>query len=195
MRVDTSIHSPGVKAELEELLQRSERYRSKRGRPSNSSELAMVHGAQVRYERLLVATSDDSTVSALAMTYVDRLRPCYEWEGGHDCPEREAAFAHEYQTAHPGGPFSGYLPLLEAHRWLCTAEGYESEKRPEDAARSRREYQQAISRPGDQVPFWSGLRLKDWRCVGDVLPSVEGRPERDDNVSSLDGADWDGAQL
>ena len=105
----------------------------------------MVYGAQVRYERLLVATSDDSTVSALAMTYVDRLRPCYEWEGGHDCPEREAAFAHEYQTAHPGGPFSGYLPLLEAHRWLCTAEGYESEKRPEDAARSRREYQQAIS--------------------------------------------------
>jgi len=145
MRIDASAYSPAVKAELEHYLQRSERYRSKRTRPTNSSELDMVYGAQVRYERRLVATSDDPNAPALAVAYVDRLRPCYEWEGGHDCPEREAVFANEYRTAHPGGPFGDYLPLLEAHRWLCTAEGYGHETRPEDAARSRRAYERAIS--------------------------------------------------
>jgi hypothetical protein len=39
----------------------------------------------------------------LAVAYVKRLRPCYEWEGYSGCPEREALFADEYQTAHPKG--------------------------------------------------------------------------------------------
>jgi hypothetical protein len=79
------------------------------------------------------------------MAYVTDLRPCYEWEGGSDCPEREAVFAAGYQAAHPSGPFSQYLPLLEAHRWLCAAEGYESEKAPAEAERTRRAYEQALS--------------------------------------------------
>lgn len=29
--------------------------------------------------------------------------------------------AAEYRAAHPDGPFSQFLPLLEAHRWLCAA--------------------------------------------------------------------------
>ena len=53
----------------------------------------MVHEAQVRYERRLAATSSDQNAPALAAAYVDSLRPCYEWEGFHDCPEREASFA------------------------------------------------------------------------------------------------------
>jgi hypothetical protein len=144
-RVDVDAYSPEVKADLQRHLRRSEAYRSKRQRPANSSELSMVYGAQVRYERRLVATTDAPEAETLAVAYVDSLRPCYEWEGYHDCPEREAMFAAEYQTAHPGGPFSQYLPLLAAHRWLCTAEAYEYEKRPEDATRSRRAYERTIS--------------------------------------------------
>ena len=45
----------------------------------------------------------------------------------------------------PNGPFSQYLPLLEAHRWLCAAEGYDSEKSPVEAARTRQSYLQALS--------------------------------------------------
>jgi len=72
------------------------------------------------------------------------LRPCYEWEGFSGCPEHEASFAKEYLAANPSGPFTEYLPLLAAHRWLCTAEAYDYEKRPQDAARSRREFDAAI---------------------------------------------------
>src|ERR1035437_799095 len=82
---------------------------------------------------------------ALPPADVDRLRPCYEWEGFHDCPEREAIFAADYQTANPGGPFSDYLRLLAAHRWLCAAEAYEYEKQPEGAAWSRRAYETMVS--------------------------------------------------
>jgi hypothetical protein len=54
-------------------------------------------------ERRLVAVSDGSAAPGLAVAYVDRLRPCYEWEGYHDCPEAEAVFAEEYQATHPRG--------------------------------------------------------------------------------------------
>ena len=68
------------------------------------------------------------------------LQPCYEWEGFHDCPEREAQFAAEYDASHPRGRFNAYHPLLAAHRWLCTAEGYKYEQNSAGEAQSRAEY-------------------------------------------------------
>lgn len=143
--VDMASYPPYVRAELEKYLQRDRRYRSKRPRPANSPDSEMLFHALVRYERRLAAVTDDPKAAVLALAYVDNLRPCYEWEGFHECPEREAMFAAEYQRAHPRGPFRNYLPLLAAHRWLCTAEAYDYEKQPEDAARSRDLYRQALA--------------------------------------------------
>ena len=134
-----------MRTQIQEHRRRFDAYESKRRKPTGDSELAMVFEAQVRYERRLVAISTLPAVDALAMAYVTDLRPCYEWEGGSDCPEREAVLAARYQTAHPSGPFSQYLPLLAAHRWLCAAEGYESETMPAEAARSRRSYEEALA--------------------------------------------------
>ena len=61
----------------------------------------MFYDARVRYERRLAAVSDHRQAPTLAAAYVDQLRPCYEWEGLHDRPGREAVFATEYLTAHP----------------------------------------------------------------------------------------------
>jgi hypothetical protein len=143
--IDLKAYPPDASAELQRYLQRYKAYRSKRVRSMKSGLDAMVYTAWVGYERKLAAVSGDPKAPALAAAYVDRLRPCYEWEGFHDCPEREAIFAADYQTASPGGPFSDYLPLLAAHRWLCAAEAYEYEKQPEGAARSRRAYETMVS--------------------------------------------------
>jgi hypothetical protein len=145
VKIDTTPYEPDVQAQIEQHLRRFEAYKSKRVRPTGSSELAMVYGARVRYERRLVAVSNALEADALALAYVTDLAPCYEWEGFHDCPEHEAVFAARHQAAHPTGPFSQYLPLLEAHRWLCAAEGYDREKSPAEAARTRRSYAQALS--------------------------------------------------
>jgi hypothetical protein len=147
---DRSIHitayTPEVNAELDKVLRRSQAYESQRREPVGSAGFEiLLNTAQVRYERLLVAMADDSRAPALAVTYVNELRPCYEWEGYHDCPEREASFAIDYMKTNPDGPFTAYLPLLAAHRWLCTAEAYEYEKRPDAAVRSRRAYEDALS--------------------------------------------------
>jgi len=144
-QIDPKAYPAAVKAELEKHLQRSRDYRPARRPATNSSEQQMVSAAEVRYERRLVAVTDDPRAPALAVAYVDGLRPCYEWEGHHECPEREAAFATQYQTANAGGPFSEFLPLLAAHRWLCAAEAYEYEKQPDGVSRSRRAYEQAIA--------------------------------------------------
>lgn len=143
--VDLKAYSPEIREQIDDYVRRYQSYQSTRVRPE-SGVLKMVPAAQVRYERRLAAVSDDPRAAAIAPAYVDRLRPCYEWEGFHDCPEREAQFARDYRAANPTGPFSDYLPLLEAHRWLCAAEGYEYEERPQDAARSRKAFLTAVSR-------------------------------------------------
>jgi hypothetical protein len=142
--VDPAAYPPGVRGELQAHLRRADAYQSKRPVPAGS-ERKMVHSAQVGYERRLAAVTADAAAPSLAAAYVSALKPCYEWEGFHECPEREAIFADDYIAAHPKGPFAAFLPLLSAHRWLCAAEGYDYEKRSEDAARSRREYESRVA--------------------------------------------------
>ena len=144
MRIEPAAYSGALRRDVEAYLQRASSYRPTREVPS-AEDLRMVYDAWVNYERRLAAVSDDPRASELAREYVDGLRPCYEWEGNSSCPEHEALFADEYQTAHPVGPFSAYLPLLSAHRWLCAAEGFEYEQRPDDVARSRRLYQERLA--------------------------------------------------
>jgi len=142
---DTMAFSGALKSEIEGYLRRAASYRSTRPVPPSGGVREMVYAAQVSYERRLAAVSGDPDAPRLAAGYVESLRPCYEWEGLHECPEREALFADEYQAAHPDGPFGEYLPLLSAHRWLCAAEAFAYEQRPGDVSRSRRLYQERVA--------------------------------------------------
>ena len=142
MPINPALYDTELRAEVMRYLRRASAYIPKRA-PS-SPGLEMFYRAQISYETRLVANSDDPRAPALAETYVTLLRPCYEWEGFHDCPEAEARFAEDYQAANPKGPFSEYLPLLAAHRRLCAAEAYDYEKKPDEAGRSRRSYEQRL---------------------------------------------------
>ena len=85
-----------VREDLERYRQRLRAYRPRPRPPQLGSEMTMVYAAREGYERKLVAASTRSGVEQLAQEYVDTLRPCYEWEGFHECPEREAIFAERY---------------------------------------------------------------------------------------------------
>jgi hypothetical protein len=138
--INPDVYDPAVKPEIHKYLRRAMAYRSNKAGPSGG-EAQMVYTAQINYERNLAAVSDDPGAADIARAYVESLRPCYEWEGFHSCPEREAQFADDYSTTHPNSPFSKYLPLLAAHRWLCTAEAYDYEHQPAEAERSRRAFE------------------------------------------------------
>jgi hypothetical protein len=134
----TDGYSPDVLREVRQFTQRADAYRP-RTRPAGlGSEMKMVYAAREGYETKLVAIASGTNAERLAQQYVDALRPCYEWEGFSECPEREAKFAEEYLTRNPQSPFREFLPLLIAHRWLCAAAGYEMEERAQEAVRSRR---------------------------------------------------------
>jgi len=137
---DAMGYPPDVRSLLQQHARRAQAYRP-RPRPADAKRpglMGMVYAARENYERRLVASTSTAGVERLAQKYVDDLRPCYEWEGYHDCPEREAQFAEQYLTKNPTSPFRELLLLLAAHRWLCAAEGYDYEEKPTDAARSRR---------------------------------------------------------
>ena len=133
-----------VREALGRYLQRLRDYRPRPRPPRVGSEMAMVYAAREGYEGKLFAAAGVSGAERLAQEYVDDLRPCYEWEGHHDCPEREAIFAERYLLARPATPFADFLRLLAAHRWLCTAEAYDRERQPASAVRARGAYQKAL---------------------------------------------------
>jgi hypothetical protein len=143
LSIDIAAYPADVRAQIDALRKRSKAYKSSRPKTDDGLN-GMGYGARVRYERRLVAAAGAET-DALALAYVNDLRPYYEWEGGSEGPRMEAEFAAQYQAAHPAGPFSHYLPLLEAHRWLCAAEGFDYEKSSADAAKSRAAYSKALS--------------------------------------------------
>ena len=107
--------------------------------------MRMVYAAREGYEAKLAAAASAAGARRLAQQYVDALRPCYEWEGFHDCPEREALFAEQHLRDHPDTSFRDLLRVLAAHRWLCAAEGYEYEQKPGEALRARRAYEEAVT--------------------------------------------------
>ena len=137
-----------LREDLQRYFQRLGAYRPRPRPPQLGPEMTMVYAAREGYERKLVAASTRSGVEQLAQEYVDTLRPCYESEGFHDCPEREAIFAERYLIDHPDTPFAGLLRVLAAHRWLCTAEAYEYERQPGSAEHARHEYQQGAGPSG-----------------------------------------------
>lgn len=142
--IDLAAYPTDVRASVEAYLHRFQAYQPAQPAPSDP-EMRMVHNARTSYERRLAAVSEDPRAPSLARAYVASLRPCYEWEGSHDRPLRDAVFADAYLADNPGSPFREYLPLLAAHRWLCAAEGFDREKRPADAARSRSAYEKRVA--------------------------------------------------
>jgi len=136
LRVDD--YPVAIRPRLRTFVGRNARFRSRLAIPRPLSEVSkMGYPVLVGYERQLFRIATESGAGAAAPKYVEALNPCYEWEGYHDCPEREAEFAEQYLIRHPHSVFAEYLPLLIAHRWICTAEAYDYEKKPVDAARAR----------------------------------------------------------
>lgn len=171
LAIDWTGYSPEVRAATERYQRRFESYRHERQPPAGSSVMKMVQAAWLRYERRLAAVSDDPMAQTLAAEFVERLKPCYEWEGYHDCPEREARFAAAYHAANPDGPFREYLPLLVAHRWVCTAEAYDYEERPEDAIRARREFESALSTARRSTALLVRIAAEELRTRGRCFSS------------------------
>ena len=142
---DLNRYPPRVRQELQRFLERARAYRPRPRpvgwdpkwewcmRPAKATKPSWRR--QPALQARLVSHSE----------YVDALRPCYEWEGFHDCPEREALFAEQHLRDHPDTPFRDLLRVLAAHRWLCAAEGYEYEQKPSEALRARRGYEEAVT--------------------------------------------------
>jgi len=143
--IDASAFPPDVRGHLKAQLARLRRFNSRLPKPRKPSpEIRMMHSAHVAYERRLAVVSADPRAPALAASYVQALRPCYEWEGFHHCPRDEARFAEEYLAKSPDSPFSAYLQLLAAQRWLCAAEGYEYGRQPEQAQAAKQRSQERL---------------------------------------------------
>jgi hypothetical protein len=106
--------------------------------PTVRGERSMVIASQMNYEISLFAVGRGPSAAADANALVKLLQPCYEWEGGADCPRREAeALERVLATSHTSLRSLGhFLPLHTAHRWMCVAE-YSAPSASSEEARGR----------------------------------------------------------
>jgi hypothetical protein len=141
--LDPSEYADEIRAEVAEYVRRATQ-NCPMISPPPAGRQEMIQTAQLRSACRLTSLSDRRDARQLAEGYAVGLQPCLDWEGRHDCPEREAKFADHYRLGHLDGPFSAFLPLLAAHRWLCAAEAYEGEGRPAEAYLDRRWYEQRL---------------------------------------------------
>ncbi len=133
-----------VRRELQRFLARARAYRRGHGRPGSDRKCRWcMRPAKVAKPSWWRQLPPQARLVSRSK-YVDALRPCYEWEGFHDCPEREALFAEQHLRDRPDSPFRELLRVLAAHRWLCAAEGYEYEQKPTEALRAMRAYEEAL---------------------------------------------------
>lgn len=96
------------------------------------------------WRQMLTAVAADRQASERASRYVAAWRPCYESEGFHDCPKRDAEIADGYRVS-VSSPLREFLTLLAAHRWLCAAEAYTFEENLAFAADARRTFRARVS--------------------------------------------------
>jgi len=145
--IEAQRYPQDLRPRIENYKVRFAQFQSRLPRPrTRSAELEMVWLARVNYERKLFSIARGAGAAEEAASFVMALEPCYEWEGDHGCPEKEAVFARTYLREHPGSALRDYLPLLEAHRWQCVSDAYLYEKKPADAAQTRPEYLEAVER-------------------------------------------------
>jgi hypothetical protein len=142
-RMNVSVYPGALREEFTNFLLRADSYRSTRP-PLGGFDLQMVDRAWVRFETIFFAAARADVTTGQVVTLIEALKPCYETEGFHECPVKDAMFADSVLVASPTGPFADYLPLYAAHRWLCAAEAYENEQKPADVARSMRLYRERL---------------------------------------------------
>jgi hypothetical protein len=146
-----------------EVQARAARVKSKlRPLPDTRGAMEMVKGKREVYEALFFAVGtsispsahhdDDVWIHEEVVGFVEGLRPCYEWEGGSDCPQKEAEFAEYWLKWNDTGALRDFLPVFASHRWTCAAEALEFEKKPAQAASAHARAKALLTR---------GLRSKD----------------------------------
>ena len=113
--------TPEEKVRLDEVRRRYGAAVKLANRRVEMSQRGILTSFALRYELTLFAVGRGADAARDAATYFKELRPCYEWETGAECPEREALFA-EAQIESGSRSFGHVLPLMAAHLWTCAAE-------------------------------------------------------------------------
>ena len=175
----SALEDPSAAGRWKEVQARAASLTSKlRPLPDVRGAMKMVKDKREVYEALFFAVGssispsrrgdDDVWIHEEVVGFVEGMRPCYEWEGGSWCPQKEAEFAEYWLKWNETGALRDFLPVFASHRWTCAAEALEGEKKLAQAASARARSQQLLAqglRSQDPLMRYVARELqKDGRC-------------------------------
>jgi hypothetical protein len=97
-------------------------------------------------ERSIVALVDAPGVEKLAAAFVAQAPVAHEWEGMHDGPIAEAAYAENELKKDPASPLAPWLYLFIAQRQRVAFESYENEGNVDGMKAAAKKYRAFLDR-------------------------------------------------
>jgi hypothetical protein len=146
-----------MRARLRTFLERRARFKSAYSHKATTFEAAAVDARKRELERAIVSLIDAAGIEAAAADYVRGAKIYVEWEGFHEGPVEESAFAEQFLAKNPSAPFAPVLHLFIAQRQRAAFETYENEKDAagmQSAAAKYRDYLARARTASDPIIGW-----------------------------------------
>jgi hypothetical protein len=135
-----------LRARLTTYLARRAAFKSSyKGNP-DSDEQARADAKRRVVERAIVSLVDVPGIEKTAAEFAAGAPIAYEWEGKHDGPLAEAAYAENVLKKDPSSPLAPWLYVFIAERQRIAFEAYEHEHDEEGMKASARKYRAFVER-------------------------------------------------
>jgi hypothetical protein len=135
-----------LKTRLTRFLTRRAAFKSAyKGNPE-SAEQARADAKRRAVERAIVSLVDGAGIEKTASEFVAGAPIAHEWEGLHDGPLAEAAYAENVLKKDPSSPLAPFLYVFIAARQRIAFETYENEKNEDGMKTAARKYRAFVER-------------------------------------------------
>jgi hypothetical protein len=156
----TSIPEP-MRTRLSTYLTRRTAFKSAYQSKAESFEAVRSDGKKRVIERAIVALIDAPGIEKRAAAFVAAAPIAYEWEGRHDGPQAEAAFAEDALKKDPSSPLAPFLYAFIAQRQRVVFETYDGEKNLEGMKAASKKYRAFMQRARGAADPIFGLLADD----------------------------------
>lgn len=155
-----------LRARLATYLQRRAAFKSRYKSAPDTLQKVRADAKRRVLERSIVSLVQTAGIEDEAAAFVAAAPIAYEWEGMHDGPLAEAAFAEAVLEKNPESALAPWLCVFIAERQRIAFEAYENEKNTDGMTASARKYR----------AFTDRARASADPIYGALVDDIERRP-------------------
>jgi hypothetical protein len=160
-RADLALLPEPLRGRLARFLERRAAFKSRYRSAPDTLEQVRADAKRRVLERSIVSLVEAAGVEDEAARFVAAAPIAHEWQGMHDGPVTEAAYAEDVLEKNPGSPLAPWLCVFIAERQRVAFETYVNEKNDEGMKVSAQKYRAFAERARTSADPAYGALLDD----------------------------------